>query len=254
MACAAQAAGCACVKMYAGKDWPRHIAASLQPITARCGECANVQPSIIHLAPPTAMASIEADATAALHEKRVEEDEDETRAVGGAAAAAAGEGEAKKKKKRSKKKKAASASDATPAAGAEAGAAGAAAADAAAVDADVASPTGDEDGQDDEDGAAGAADGGKKKKKRSRGKKKGGAAGASAAGGSPAAAGGGCALRCATQRCARRVLMPCPAARAPSVRPTSRLLGGFADYYVKYGQTYPPTIPVRVARLRARSR
>jgi methionyl aminopeptidase len=30
----------------------------------------------------------------------------------------------------------------------------------------------------------------------------------------------------------------------PSLLPQSRLLGGFTDYYVKFGQSEPPTIPV----------
>jgi hypothetical protein len=34
-------------------------------------------------------------------------------------------------------------------------------------------------------------------------------------------------------------------AGTPSIMPVSRQLGGFADYYVKYGQTYPPTKPVK---------
>jgi len=63
-----------------------------------------------------------------------------------------------------------------------------------------------DDGVDDEDDAAEGNGAKKKKKKKKKGKKKKKAAG---------------------------TLLPC-----------SRLLGGFTDYYVKYGQTEPPTIPI----------
>jgi F0F1-type ATP synthase assembly protein I len=38
---------------------------------------------------------------------------------------------------------------------------------------------------------------------------------------------------------------PIVAGVSQGLLPESRLLGGFTDYYVKYGQTYPPTRPVK---------
>lgn len=85
----------------------------------------------------------------------------------------------------------------------------------------------DEDEEDDaEEGGEGAAsgegkaEGGKKKKRNKKKKKK--SAKKEGVEGATSTAGSG----------------------VPEKVPHSRILGGFTDYYVKYGQTEPPTIPV----------
>lgn len=77
----------------------------------------------------------------------------------------------------------------------------------------------DDDDDEEEDGATGDAEGKKKKKKKKNNKKK-KKAGASSSSASLAPTG------------------------VPSKVPHCRLLGGNTDYYLKYGQTDPPTRPV----------
>lgn len=91
-------------------------------------------------------------------------------------------------------------------------------------------------GEDEEDGGegeggegeTGPAGTGKKKRRRRRKKKKGGGGGGGEGDGVSAGAGGGGG----------------GAKGTPSKKQEIRLLGGFTDAYVKYGQTEPPSIPV----------
>ena len=120
-------------------------------------------------------------------------------------AAPAGATPSKKKKKKKKKKKAAGAA----AAGGDPSA--------ASEDAATAGVEGAAGAEGDGDAGAAATSGGKKRRKRPKKKKK--------KGGAPRGLGGGA---------------------VPTKKPFCRCLGteSFTDYYVKYGQTEPPTVPV----------
>lgn len=80
----------------------------------------------------------------------------------------------------------------------------------------------DEDDDEEEEGEEGGANGEDKKKRKKRNKKK-------------------------KKKAAKKEgesAVPAPNAGVPEKVPPSRVIGGYTDYYVKYGQTEPPTIPV----------